>query len=307
METRTISLSGSDMAAEISELGAELVRLTDKVGRDLLWNGNPEIWSGRAPLLFPMVGRAKDDRIRIEGKHYKLPKHGFARTSRFTLVDYTSSRCVFRLSSGDDTLACYPFSFRLDVIYEFDGPVLTNSAIVTNTDERALPLSFGFHPAFLWPLPYGAPRETHEIVFEREERQSIRRVQDGLLTPVRHPSPIVGKRLALADALFVEDALIFVPVASGSVTYGAPGTPSLRIGFSGMPHLGIWTKPGAGFICIEPWQGFASPEDFDGEFSDRPGVVTVPPGGEARFAMQISLISNDLVSEDRRAVPATPA
>jgi galactose mutarotase-like enzyme len=301
MEMKTIALSGSGMAAEISELGAELVRLTDKDGRDLLWNGDPGIWAGRAPLLFPMVGRAKDDRIRIEGRHYELPKHGFARTSRFALIEHTGSRCVFRLSSGVDTLAHYPFSFQLDVIYDFDGPVLNNYAVVTNTDERALPVSFGFHPAFLWPLPYGAPREAHEIVFEREEGPSIRRVRDGLLTPTRHPSPLVGKRLALTDALFVEDALIFVPIASGSVTYGAPGTPSLRIGFSGMPHLGIWTKPGAGFICIEPWQGFASPEDFDGEFSGRPGVMTVPAEGEARFAMQVSLVPNDRTSKDHAA------
>ena len=84
MSSKTIRLTGPELAAEISELGAELVRLQEHEGRDLLWSGDPAVWAGRAPLLFPMVGRAKDDRIRVDGRHYELPKHGFARTSRFS-------------------------------------------------------------------------------------------------------------------------------------------------------------------------------------------------------------------------------
>jgi galactose mutarotase-like enzyme len=287
----TIRLTGPELAAEISELGAELVRLQDREGRDLLWSGDPAIWAGRAPLLFPMVGRAKDDRIRIQGKDYELPKHGFARTSRFSVVERRENGCTLRLSSGPATLISYPFSFQLDVTYEIAGSVLTNRAVVTNEDEQALPVSFGFHPAFRWPLPYGADREAHEIIFEQDESsQPIRRVQDGLMTPVHHPSPVAGNRLALADDLFVDDALIFLSPASRSVTYGAPGSPALTIRFPDMPHLGIWTKPGAGYVCIEPWQGFASPEDFEGEFADRPGVISIPAGGAATFAIEIALL-----------------
>lgn len=291
MSSKTIRLTGPELAAEISELGAELVRLQDREGRDLLWNGDPAIWAGRAPLLFPMVGRAKDDRIRVEGRGYELPKHGFARTSRFSVVERRENGCTLRLSSGPETLTSYPFSFQLDVTYEIAGSVLINRAVVTNEDERALPVSFGFHPAFRWPLPYGADRQAHEIVFERDESsQPIRRVKDGLLTPVCHPTPVAGNRLALADDLFVDDALIFLSLASRSVAYGATSTPALTVRFPGMPHLGIWTKPGAGYVCIEPWQGFASPEDFEGEFADRPGVISVPVGGAATFAMEIALL-----------------
>jgi galactose mutarotase-like enzyme len=163
--------------------------------------------------------------------------------------------------------------------------------VVTNTDEKALPVSFGFHPAFRWPLPYGAAREAHEIVFEQNESSKpIRRVEDGLMTPVRHPSPVAGNRLALDDDLFVDDALIFLSPASRSVTFGATGSPAITVRFPGMPQLGIWTKPGAGYVCIEPWQGFASPEDFEGEFSERPGVISVPVGGAATFAIEIELV-----------------
>jgi galactose mutarotase-like enzyme len=292
MSSKPIRLTGSELAAEISELGAELVRLQDHEGRDLMWSGDPAIWAGRAPLLFPMVGRAKNDRIRIDGRDYDLPKHGFARTSQFSVIERRENGCTLRLTSGPETLPHYPFSFHLDVTYEIAGSVLINRAVVTNRDERALPVSFGFHPAFCWPLPYGASREAHEIVFAQDEStQPIRRVQDGLMTPVHHQTPVVGNRLALADYLFADDALIFLSPASRSVTYGAAGRPALTVRFPEMPHLGIWTKPGAGYVCIEPWQGFASPDDFEGEFADRPGVISVPVGGSATFEIEIALLA----------------
>jgi galactose mutarotase-like enzyme len=268
-----------------------LVKLQDREGRDLLWSGDPAVWAGRAPLLFPMVGRAKGDRIRVEGRDYKLPKHGFARTSRFSVVERRENSCTLRLVSGPETLISYPFAFQLDVTYEIVGSVLITRAVVTNQDERALPVSFGFHPAFRWPLPYGADRAAHAIVFEQDESgQAIRRVQDGLLTAIRHPTPVAGNRLTLTDDLFVDDALIFLSPASRSVTYGAAGSPALAVRFPGMPHLGIWTKPGAGYVCIEPWQGFASPDDFEGEFAERPGVISVPVGGSATFVIEIALL-----------------
>jgi galactose mutarotase-like enzyme len=284
-----VALNGPGLSADISERGAELVRLRDAEGRDLLWNGDPAFWTGRAPLLFPMVGRAKGDRIRVDGRAYDLPKHGFARSSRFTVVEGSKARCTMRLSSSPATLDLYPFAFDLDVIHAADRASLTTTAIVRNRDERALPVSFGFHPALRWPLPFGASRAAHEIVFHETEDATIRRVEDGLLTPVRHPSPIEGRRLRLRDDLFIDDALIFEALRSRSVTYGAPGSPSIRVDFPDMPHLGIWTKPGAGFICIEPWQGHASPDDFDGEFASRPGVMSIPVGQEATFVMIIAL------------------
>ena len=37
---------------------------------------------------------------------------------------------------------------------------------------------------------------------------------------------------------------------------------------------------GAPFVCIEPWCGTASPADFDGEFTDKPGLMHIAPGGK---------------------------
>src|SRR5271165_5613214 len=117
-----------------------------------------------------------------------------------------------------------------------------------------MPASFGFHPGFRWPLPFGQPRSAHFIEFADDEPATVRRLdQNGLLSPEHHPTPIVGRRLALDDTLFQRDVIICDEIRSRSVTYGAETGPRLRIGFQDAPFLGLWTRPGANFICIEPW------------------------------------------------------
>jgi galactose mutarotase-like enzyme len=289
-----VTLSSPRLQAQVSADGAELVRLQDEQGRDLLWNGDPAFWAGRSPLLFPVVGRVRNDRIRVDGVEYELPKHGFARISRFEAAETDSSRCLFRLGSDEKTLAQYPFPFRLDIAYAIEEATLTIAVSATNTGNSAMPVSFGFHPAFRWPLPYGAPREAHEIRFEHDEPAPIRRPVDGLLSRQADPTPVQDGRLALRDSLFVADAIVFDQLRSRSVSYGAPGSGSIHVGFPDMPHLGIWTKPGAGFICIEPWQGHADPEGFEGELAGKPGIVLVQPGETETFTMSITINSAGL-------------
>jgi galactose mutarotase-like enzyme len=285
----SVTISSPQLRAQVSAEGAELIRLQDERGHDWLWNGDPAFWTGRSPLLFPIIGRVRNDRIRLNGSDYELPRHGFARTSRFEVKEASSSQCLFRLCSSEATLQRYPFPFQLDVTYAVEGSTLSIAAAVINTGSSGLPVSFGFHPAFRWPLPYDAPRDAHEIRFEHEETAPVRRPLEGLLRHETEPSPVQGRTLALRDSLFEADALVFDRLRSRSVEYGARGNASLRVDFPDMPHLGIWTKPGAGFICIEPWQGHADPQDFTGDFSDKPGIVLIQPGETRHFAIAITV------------------
>jgi galactose mutarotase-like enzyme len=285
-----IILAGSGLRAEITPLGAELMRLQDEASRELLWDGDPAFWTGRSPLLFPIVGAVKDDRIRVDGVTYPLSKHGFARASQFEVIEAEAESCLLRLTSSEATLSSYPFPFRLEIAYRIAGAALLIEATLTNPGPDILPASFGFHPALRWPLPYGGDRAAHELRFEKAESAPLRRlVADGLIGNEVHQNPIQGTRLALRDDLFVADALIFDRIASRSVEFGVPGRRRVRVTFPEMPHLGIWTKPGAGYLCIEPWQGFASPEDFDGEFARKPGLIALAPNATRTFAMAISL------------------
>ena len=149
--------------------------------------------------------------------------------------------------------------------------------------------SFGYHPALRWPLPYGAPRAAHRLRFAEPEPGPIHRIDGaGLLRPVDLPTPVAERTLLLRDALFEDDALIFLAPHSRSLVYGAPGAGALEIGWD-LPDLGIWTKPGAGYVCIEPWSGYADPEGFAGELAEKPGILSLSPGGSHRFAMRIAL------------------
>jgi galactose mutarotase-like enzyme len=282
----TVSISDPTLRAEISATGAELVRLQDSAGSDLLWDGDPAFWSGRSPLLFPIVGEVKGNRLNVAGKAYEIGRHGFARTSTFTLVSSEPSRCTWRLEASEATLKQYPFAFRLAVTYLVRASTLEMSAEVTNLGGVPMPASFGFHPALRWPLPYGKPRAAHEIVFDYDQAAPVRRPVDGLLSAATYPTPVQGRRLALHDDLFKDGALVFDQLQSRSVIYGE----RLRVDFPDMPHLGIWTLPGAGYLCIEPWQGHASPQDFDGDVTDKPGIVSIAPGASRRFAMSISVL-----------------
>jgi galactose mutarotase-like enzyme len=286
----TIRIGSAALSAEISRLGAELRRLRDAAGRDLLWDGDPACWTGRAPILFPVVGAVAGDVIRVDGTAYPMPKHGFARRRAFAPVEVGDGHVRFRLEDDADTRPAYPFAFRLDIDFAIEGATLVHSATLHNPADTPLPASFGFHPAFRWPLPGGGARADHRLRFAQEEPAPIRRIDAaGLLRSEPEATPVDGRDLVPDDAMFVDDAIIFDRIASRSVEYGVAGGSSLRIDFPDSPQLGIWTKPGAGFLCIEPWQGFADPAGYEGSFEDKPGIVAVGPGAARRWTMRIGI------------------
>jgi galactose mutarotase-like enzyme len=286
-----IPLRSADLSAEINPFGAQLSILRDRSGRDLLWNGDPAFWAGRAPILFPIVGAVAGGSYRVGSAAYRLPRHGFARVRPFELVTTTSAKCEFRLKADESTLQVYPFQFELDVSFALQGATLIVTSSVRNTGKEDMPASIGYHPGFRWPLPYGQPRASHFIEFATAEGPSIRRLNaDGLLTSERHPTPVADRRLTLDDALFRDDVVIFDELHSRSVTYGADKGPRIRVTYPDATFLGVWTKPGADLVCIEPWQGIADEAGFSGEFTDKLGVFSVPPGRAQELKMEITLL-----------------
>ncbi|UYY57445.1 aldose 1-epimerase family protein [Sphingomonas sp. S2-65] len=285
-----IEIASDQLSAAINPFGAELSHLRDASGRELMTDADPAFWTGRAPLLFPIVGRLSGDRYRLDGQEYALPQHGFARRQAFEVAAQSASRAVLRLTDNDATRAVYPFAFTFDAAYTLDGATLAIDVTVTNRDDRPMPASFGFHPAFAWPLPFGLPREAHRILFEKPEPAGLAAiVPGGLIGPQRLPSPLHARELPLDDALFAHDALVWTELESRKLRYDGGSGPGLDIGFEGMPKLGIWTKPGARFICVEPWHGIADPEGFDGEIWDKPGMLRFEPAEARTFSMQVTL------------------
>ena len=285
-----LRIESDRLTAEISQAGAELVRLTDALGRDYLWDGDPAWWAGRAPVLFPIVGTLNGGGFRWQGRDYALPRHGLARRSEFTVADHGRDGLILRLAANEATRPIWPFDFSLDMIFTVRGATLSMTGRVGNHGNEAMPCSFGFHPALRWPLPGAPAKAGHGIRFDKPEPMPVRRLDsDGLLDPVPRPSPVDGDRLALDDALFDEDALIFDALGSRSLVYQGPGAAQIAVDFQGMPQLGLWTKPGASFLCIEPWQGFSDPAGFDGPLEDKPGMVMIAAGATRSFSMAITI------------------
>jgi len=285
-----IEIVSSGLSAAINPLGAELTHLRDSQGRELMTDADPRWWTGHAPILFPVVGRPNGDIIRIDGVDYAMKQHGFARHKTFEVVAHEANRAVLRLTDNAETRAVYPFAFALEIAFTLDGSALAITVSIANRGDAVMPASFGFHPAFAWPLPYGEPRAAHRILFEADEPEALKEiVPGGQIGTVERPSPLDGRTLALRDDLFANDALIWDPVHSRRVTYGAPTGPQLDIAFPDTAKLGIWTKPGAHYVCIEPWHGIADPEGFTGDFRDKPGVFEIAPHGEWHCTLDVTL------------------
>ncbi len=290
-----ITLESRHLSIAIKQKGAELCSLNYQ-GEPLLWHADPSIWPRHAPVLFPIVGRLKHDRLRHRGRDYPLNQHGFARDLPFELLHHRHDSAAWLLSSTEFTRRHYPFDFELVVHYQLREQRLCIDYRVSNNSPDTLPCGIGAHPAFRWPLHGNADKSDHRIVFQQAEPAPVRRLQEGLLATESQPTPLQGDTLRLNDSLFLDDALIFDQLRSKHVTYLAPRGPGIRVYFEGFPHLGIWSKPGASFICIEPWHGYASPANFDGEFSGKPGICHIPPFSEKLWRHCIEILPSPAIN-----------
>ncbi len=277
-----ISLASEQLSCTIDPLGAELQRLSSANGREWLWDGDPAFWSGRAPILFPIVGMLADGEYRWQGRTYALEKHGFARRRRFTTIERSPATTTLRLSADEATRRAYPFEFELDLRFALAADLVI-TATVRNHGAEPMPFSFGFHPALRWPQRGGA-----HLLFDEQEAGPVWRVNEDGLIDRAGPLPGDGRTLPLDDALFADDAMILRDVASRGVMF-ASGDQRIRIAWDNLPDLGLWTKPGAPFLCIEPWAGYNDPAGFAGDLSDKPGIVMLAPGSSWTAAMSIAV------------------
>lgn len=290
------TLRSGRLSATVKAHGAELCSLMDAGGIEFVWQAGPQ-WPRHAPLLFPIVGRLANDELRHRGKTYRMTQHGFARDSRFVWTERGEGRCTLVLEDSEATRALYPFAFRLTAAYAIDDSGLDLTFTIANTGKETLPASLGGHPAFNWPLQAGHAKESYALTFANAESAPVRRLDGGLLRAATEPSPVKNRALPLSESLFVDDAIIFDRIESNSVHYaagqGAATGPWLKMSWRGFRELGIWSKPsGAPFLCIEPWRGHASPTGFDGEFTEKPGLMHIAPGAQECLSFRIEVGSS---------------
>ncbi len=281
-----IVLANRSLRARVSPQGAELQSLRRACSPlEYLWQGDPAVWGRRAPILFPIVGRLRGDCYFVAGREYRLGQHGFARDCLFALTQRTETAATLELRASDETLARYPFAFRLAVSYTLRDRSLVQRVEVGNPGDRPLPFSVGLHPAFRCPLLADHRLDDYAILFEVPETADRYPVLDGLVAREGEPCLRAQSSLPLRPGIFERGALVFRSLRSQRVRLTGPAGVGVEIDFPGFPYFGIWSKPGAAFVCLEPWCGIADAPEASGQLEDKEGIVSLPPG--ATFAREI--------------------
>ena len=263
------------LRAQIKDDGAELHSLYGKQQQyEYLWQGDPAVWYGQAPVLFPIIGRLLNDQYRYGGKTYVMQKHGFARKRTFSVVSCAHNEALFLLKSDDATREMYPFEFELYVRFELLGNSLRATHTVVNRDDKEIFFSLGGHPGFNCAI--GARLE-----FDEPETLNTRSVDvnDALLLPERKPVLQNEKSITITEHIFDQDALILSGMRSRAVTLVSDAHPRrVRFTFGDVPNLGIWAKPGAPYVCIEPWCGLNDDHTPRNDISEKEAIIRLPAG-----------------------------
>lgn len=270
------------LRASVSEDGAELKHIVYLPKQcELLWQPNEKIWSGQSPILFPIVGRLWQDRYSVGATEFSLPKHGFARKSRFEMTEATSDMLNFTLTSNEKIKKQYPFDFRLDVSFRLQEKCLKVAYRVQNVGEDTLYFAIGGHPGFRCQMG-------DQILFEQSERLVTARMDtDGYLENRQEEISADGT-ITITPESFLGDAYMFYRLKSDYVTLKKQDTsPDIRVRFGDAAYLGIWAKPGAPYVCIEPWTGINDFRGRTGQLSEKADMLSLSAGETYSFCYDI--------------------
>jgi len=284
-----MQISNEVLTLELATRGGELRSIKTADGAEWLWQGDPAWWGGRSPLLFPVVGKNPKDTVSIGGKPYSMPSHGVARVSEFALAESTAGSARFTLEATDETKQSYPFNFRLDITYTLDDHTIGIDAKVENRDATPMPLQFGYHPGFAWPLP-GSEGKPHAVTLANGAEPKLYRLDsDKLLIRTPHPSPFEAGHLLPHRSQYEADAMIFVDGVGDHIAFFADGGGRIDMQTENLPNFALWQKPGAPYLCLEPWHGTAPWTDQGDALETRNGALALPPGETAIFRMDLTI------------------
>ena len=269
------------LSVGIKSIGAELCSIANKLtGIEHIWQGDPAFWASHAPILFPIIGALKDDTYFFEGKEYHLPKHGFFRNNEaVTLKKQEKDLLTFSLKYSENTLKVYPFKFEIEITFSLKEKSLEIKHQVFNLDTKEIYFSIGGHPAFNAPLFPGETYEDYYLEFDQNmELNTAVLSKDGLISGTSEAVLKNENKINLRKDLFDNDALIFQDIASKKISLKSKHTGNiLSVEYQDFENLGLWAKPNAPYVCIEPWLGIADLQDTDQDLKNKKGINKLMP------------------------------
>lgn len=272
-----LTIKNNILQVSINEVGAELCSIKSlNSNTEYIWNGNPDVWAAHAPNLFPVIGCLKDDAFLYKGQEYSCPKHGFIRKNKnVTLLESTSTSLTFGLKYDEEYLRIYPFKFEFIISFILEGNKLLAKHKIINHGGDEMLFSLGGHPGFICPIHEGENYDDYYLEFNKPETaQSWRVLKNGLIGKETIPVFDEPTKIKLHPHIFDDDALVFKNLNSSKVSLKSRKSKHvISMDFEGFSHLGIWAKPNANFVCIEPWIGIADSVDTDRNFETKEGLI----------------------------------
>ena len=269
-----VKIQNNELEVEIKSFGAEL-KSVKKNGKEFLWSGDPSVWPGQAPVLFPICGGLRDDKYIFEGREYSLQKHGFAKLREFEVESREDDRVTFLQKADEETLKQYPFEFELRITYSLCGSTIKIQYDVKNVDNKTMYFSIGAHEAYACPNGI----EEYSVIFDKTETLNAKNLDGNLLGYETTHIMENSKVLPLKKKFFEIDALTFSDINSRKVTLKNERTGEcIEVNFDGFDYFLLWTKPNGNYICIEPWCGLPDYCDSDYDITHKKGIIALAAG-----------------------------
>jgi galactose mutarotase-like enzyme len=267
---------------QLEPVGAELKSVYYKqVEKEILYDGKSPFWNRSAPVLFPIVGRLKENKYKLEGKFYDLSQHGFARNEVFDVIEQGENFVVFSLKSSTRSLEIFPFDFELQITYKIDNEKVATRYTVINSGVKDLKFSIGAHPGFVCPMGENENFDDYYLEFEEQEKleRHLLNCETGLFTGETELLEEHSSTLNLEYTPFLKDAIVFKNLKSTWIKLKSKKSSyCLTFTFENFPFFGIWTKENAPFICLEPWCGLADSENSSQEYDQKEGINYISAG-----------------------------
>ncbi len=284
-------ISNDNLRVVVSEYGSELQSILSKDQVEYLWQGDPAYWSGRAPTIFPYVGRLTEGSYYFQNKRYELPIHGFAPTQQFSLSEKTSNSMTLSIEDSEQIRQKYPFRFCFKTRYELHDDTLIVTYIVENRDDKTMYFGLGGHPGFNIPLEPELTFEDYSLTFSEPcNPLRVSLSDDAYVLEDDKEFPLVNDReLPLQHNLFDRDAIILKQIAPGATLASKKGKHGVTMLFPDYPMLGIWhtTKSDAPFVCLEPWSSLPSRSGVIEHLETQPGLIQLEPSSTYTVSYQL--------------------
>ena len=279
--SKEFTIENEYLKVTVTTWGAQVKSVVRKCdGVEHIWQADKSVWGYHAPILFPHAGKVVDGKIEAKGKIYESSQHGFARGMEHEFVDQTQDTIVLELCANAETLARFPYEFRLVSTFTLEGDTLHHTLTVENLDEAPLPFGIGYHPAFTVPFDDKHVATDYELRFsEMESPLCVNNLPTGLMHGDLYYLGSNLQSIPIDEHLFDNDSHCMTNLKSSTLGIYEKGTGRAVVcNIEEFPYTLIWSKPGMPkFVCIEPWHSLPSPENGSIKWEEKPAAAVLSP------------------------------